>query len=167
MRRGYLRGASVAVLLLLPGLALAENLAAASDLDLIEQTREAVEERDATRAPDLLTEMHRRGTGIFASAVTASCKEVIALPATISDWKFSAVARQAYFRVAMFRRLEEGSCACLFEDFSFDSFVREALGKPATDLTDADRPVLEDIRDDNRRETEARFRDFEQSCQAN
>ena len=167
MRRDFLRAASVAAMFLLPGLALAEGLGAASDLDLIEQTREAVEERDATRALDLLTEMQRRGTGIFASAVTASCKEVIALPATISDWKFSAVARQAYFRVAMSRRLEEASCACLFEDFSFDAFVREALGKAATDLTNADRPVLEDIRDDNRRETEARFRDLEQSCRAN
>jgi hypothetical protein len=167
MQRGYFRAASVAALLLLPSLALAEDLSAASDLDLIEQTREAVEEQDATRALDVLIEMQRRGTGIFSSPETASCKEVIALPATIADWKFSAVARQAYFRVAMSRRLEEGSCACLFEDFSFDAFVREALGKPATDLTNADRPVLEDIRDDNRRETEARFRDLEQSCRAN
>lgn len=167
MRCDFLRVASVAAIFLLPGLALAEGLAAASDLDLIEQTREAVEQRHATRALDLLTEMQRRGTGIFASAETATCKEVIALPATISDWKFSAVARQAYFRVAMSKRLEEGSCACLFEDFSFDAFVREALGKAATDLTNADRPVLEDIRDDNRRETEARFRDLEQSCRAN
>jgi hypothetical protein len=167
MRRRYLWAASVAALLLLPGLALAENLAATSDLDLIEQAREAVEEQDATRALDLLTEMQRRGTGIFASAETASCKEIIALPATISDWKFSAVARQAYFRVAMSRRLEEGSCACLFEGFSFDAFVHEALGKAATDLTNGDRPALEDIRDDNRRETETRFRDLEQSCRAN
>lgn len=166
MRRDFLWTASIATLLLLPGLALAEDLEAASDLDLIEQAREAVKKQDATRALYLLTEMQRRGTGIFVGAENASCKEVIALPATISDWKFSAVARQAYFRVAMSRRLEEVSCACLFEDFSFDAFVREALGKPATDLTDADRPVLEDIRDDNRRETEARFRDLEQSCQA-
>lgn len=167
MRHSSLRGASVAAFLLLPGLALAEDLGAASDLDLIEQSREAVEEQDATRALDLLTELQRRESGIFAGAEKAACKEVIALPATISDWKFSAVARQAYFRVAMSRRLEEGSCACLFEDFSFDTFVREALGKPAADLTDADRPVLEDIRDDNRRETEARFRGLEQSCRAN
>lgn len=167
MRRDLLLAASIATLLLLPGLALGEDLSAASDLDLIEQTREAVEEQDATRALDLLIEMQRRATGIFAGAEKASCKEVIALPATISDWKFSAVARQAYFRVAMSRRLEEGSCACLFEDFSFDAFVREALGKPAAALTDADRPVLEDIRDDNRRETEARFRDLDQSCRAN
>lgn len=167
MRHSSLLAASIATLLLLPGLALGEDLSAASDLDLIEQTREAVEEQDATRALDLLSEMQKRGAGIFAGAEKASCKEVIALPATISDWKFSAVARQAYFRVAMSRRLEEGSCACLFEDFSFDAFVREALGKPAAALTDADRPVLEDIRDDNRRETEARFRDLEQSCRAN
>lgn len=167
MQHSSLLAASIAALLLLPGFALAEDLAAASDLELIEQTREAVEERDATCALDLLTEMQRRGTGIFANAGKASCKEVIALPATISDWKFSAVARQAYFRVAMSRRLEEGSCACLFEDFSFDAFVREALGKPAAALTDADRPVLEDIRDDNRCETEARFRDLDQSCRAN
>ena len=167
MWHSSLLAASVAALLLLPGLALAEDLAAASDLDLIEQTREAVEQQDAARALDLLTEMQLRGIGVFAGTEKASCREVIALPATISDWKFSAVARQAYFRVAMSRRLEEGSCACLFEDFSFDAFVREALGKPATDLTDADRPVLEDIRDDSRRETEARFRDLEQSCRAN
>ena len=167
MRRNSLRAVSVAALLLLPGLASSEDIAAASDLDLIEQTREAVEEQDATRALGLLSEMQRRGTGIFASAKKANCKEFITLPESISDWKFNAVARQAYIRVAMSRRLKEGSCACLFEDFSFDAFVREALGKPATDLTDADRPVLEDIRDDNRRETEARFRDLEQSCQAN
>ncbi len=167
MRRDLLLAASIAALLFLPGLALAEDPSAASDLDLIEQTREAVEQRDATRTLDLLTEMQRRGTGIFAGVEKAPCKEVIDLPENVSDWKFRAVARQAYFRVAMTTRLEEGSCACLFEDFSFDAFVREALGKPAADLTDADRPVLEDIRDDNRRETEARFRDLEQSCQAN
>jgi len=167
MRRDFLRAASVAALLLVPGDALADDSVTASDLELIEQTREAVEERDATRALDLLTEMQRRGIWIFAGAEKATCEEDISLPDTITDWKFRAVARQAYFRVAMSRHLEEGSCACLFEDFSFDVFVREALGKPATELTAADRPVLEDIRDDNRRETEARFRDLEQSCRAN
>lgn len=167
MRCDFLWAASVAALFLLAGFASAEDLSVISDLDLIEQTREAVVERDATRALELLTEMQRRGTGIFVGAGKATCEEVISLPDTITDWKFRAVARQAYFRVAMSRRLEEESCACLFEDFSFDVFVREALAKPAMELTDADRPVLEDIRDDNRRETEARFRELDQSCRAN
>ena len=117
-------------------------------------------------ALDLLTEMQRRGTGIFAAADRPACDEVIDLPDGITDWKFRAVARQAYFRVAMSRRLEEGSCACLFDGFSFDAFVEAELGKSAAELNDADRPTLERIRDQDRRATEARFRELEQSCRA-
>lgn len=158
---------TAAAFLLIPAHAFADELATATDLNLIEQTRDAVEEQDAARALDLLTEMQRRGTGIFAGAERAVCKDVITLPEGITDWKFRSVARQAYIRTAMSRRLEAESCACPFEGFTFEAFVQEAFSKPATELTDADRAALENIRDDNRRETEARFRDLEQSCQAN
>ena len=166
MRRASHQIAAVAVLVCLANFAAAEDLASLSDVQLAERAREAVVAQDAEAALDLLTEMQRRGTGIFAGLQSGTCDEVIDLPDGITDWKFRAVARQAYFRVAMSRRLEEGSCACLFEGFTFDAFVAAELGKSASELTDADRPTLESIRDQDRRATEARFRDLEQSCRA-
>ena len=166
MRRASHHVTAVAVLVCFASFAAAQDIATFSDVQLIQETREAVVEQDADAALDLLTEMQRRGTGIFAAADRPACEEVIDLPDGITDWKFRAVARQAYFRVAMSRRLEEGSCACLFEGFTFDAFVEAELGKSASELTDADRPALERIRDEDRRATEARFRDHEQSCQA-
>ena len=166
MRRASHQIGTVAVLVCLANFAAAEDLASLSDVQLAERTREAVVAQDADAALDLLTEMQRRGTGIFAAADRPACEEVIDLPDGITDWKFRAVARQAYFRVAMSRRLEEGSCACLFDGFSFDAFVTAALGKSTAELTDADRPALERIRDEDRRATEARFRELEQSCRA-
>lgn len=158
--------AALAAFVCLASFATADDLTSFSDVQLAERTREAVVAQDAEAALDLLTEMQRRRTGIFAGLKSGTCEEVIELPDGITDWKFRAVARQAYFRVAMSRRLEEGSCACLFDGFSFDTFVETALGKSTAELTDADRPALERIRDEDRRATEARFRDLEQSCRA-
>jgi hypothetical protein len=166
MRRSSHQVAAVVALVYLANFAAAEDLASFSDVQLIEETREAVGAQDAEAALELMTEMKRRGTGIFAAADRPSCEEVIDLPAGITDWKFRAVARQAYFRVAMSRRLEEGSCACLFDGFSFNAFVTAALGKSTAELTNADRAALERIRDEGRRATEARFRELEQSCRA-
>jgi hypothetical protein len=166
MQRASHRVAAIATLVFLANFAAAEDLASLSDVQLVERTQEAVVAQDADAALDLLTEMQRRGTGIFAAADRPACEEVIDLPDEITDWKFRAVARQAYFRVAMSRRLEEGSCACLFEGFTFDAFVEAELGKSTAELTDADRPALERIRNEDRRATEARFRDLEQSCRA-
>lgn len=158
--------AAIITLVCLANFAAAEDLSLVSDVQLAERTREAVVAQDAEAALVLLTEMQRRGTGIFAAAYKPSCEEVINLPNRITDWKFRAVARQAYFRVAMSQRLEDGSCACLFDGFSFDAFVETTLGKSTAELTDADRPMLERIRDEDRRATEARFRNLEQSCRA-
>lgn len=166
MRRGLLLTAAAVFTFLLPGLGLAEDLTTVSDLDLMEQTREAVEAQDSDLVLEMLTEMQRRGTGIFAGAEKAACEEVIELPDGITDWKFHAVARQAYIRSAMSRRLEEGSCACLFADFSFEVFVQQSLGKAASGLTNGDREALATVRDQDRRETEARYRNLEQSCRA-
>ena len=166
MRRASHQIAAVVAFVCLANFAAAEDLASLSDVQLAERTREAVVAQDAEAALDLLTEMQRRGTGIFAAADRPACEEVIDLPDGITDWKFRAVARQAYFRVAMSQRLEDGSCACLFDGFSFDAFVKTALGKSTAELTDEDRPALERIRDEDRRATEARFRDLEQSCRA-
>lgn len=166
MRLASHQVAAIVALVCLADFAWAEDFTFLSDVQLAERTREAVVAQDAEDALDLLTEMQRRGTGIFATADNHSCEEVINLPDGITDWKFRAVARQAYFRMAMSKRLEDGSCACLFDGFSFDAFVEAALGKSTAELTDADRPVLERIRDKDRRATEARFRDLEQSCQA-
>lgn len=167
MQVGIMRAAALAALLSLPDLVTATDLSALSDLDLIQKTRDAVAAQNAEGALDLLTEMERRGTGLFIGAKKAACEEQIDLPEEITDWKFRAVARQAYFRVAMSRRLEDGSCSCLFDGFDFDSFVQHALGKPAFDLVNNDRKALETIRDQDRLETEARFRELEQSCRAN
>jgi hypothetical protein len=158
--------AAVVALVCFSSFAAAEDFTSLSDVQLAERTREAVVAQNAEAALDLLTEMKRRGTGVFAAADRPSCEEVIDLPTGITDWKFRAVARQAYFRVAMSRRLEEGSCACLFDGFSFDAFVEAELDKSTAELTDADRPALEGIRDEDRRATEARFRELEQSCRA-
>jgi hypothetical protein len=166
MRLASHQVAAVVAFVCLANFAAAEDLVSFSDIQLAERTREAVVAQDAEAALDLLNEMQRRGTGIFAAADKPSCEEVINLPAGITDWKFRAVAQQAYFRVAMSRRLKEGSCACLFDGFRFDDFVAAELGKSASELSDADRPTLERIRDEDRRATEARFRDLEQSCQA-
>ena len=166
MRRRYLRAASVAVLLLLPGLALAEDLAASSDLDLIEQTREAVEEQDATRALDLLIEMQRRGTGIFAAAEKATCEEVIPLPDAITDWRFKGAVRQAYITAAKEIRLEDGRCGCLFADYPFAKFTDDVLGKEPNDLVNEDRAGLDAFLALRQRETEESFRAFESLCRA-
>jgi hypothetical protein len=166
MRRGYFRAASVAALLLLPSLALAEDLAASSDLDLIEQTREAVEERDATRTLDLLTEMQRRGTGIFAGAEKGACEEVIPLPDAITDWRFKGAARQAYITAAKETRLEDGRCGCLYADYPFAKFTDDVLGKEPNDLVNADRAGLDAFLALRQRETEERFRAFESLCRA-
>lgn len=166
MQRGVFLAALTAVTLSFTGLAMAEDLSTVSDLDLMAQTRDAVEVQDAEPVLELLTEMQRRGTGIFAGAKRVVCEEVIELPDSVTDWKFHAVARQAYIRSAMSKRLDDEACGCLFADFTFDEFVQGTLGKPAADLTNADREALAIVRDQDRRETEARYRDLEQSCRA-
>ena len=166
MRCDFLRAASVAAILLLPGLALAEGLAAASDLDLIEQTRQAVEPRDTTRALDLLTEMQRRGIGVFAGTEKAACEEVIPLPDAITDWRFNGAARQAYITAAKETRLEDGRCGCLFADYPFAKFTDDILGKEPNDLVNEDRTGLDAFLAARQRETEERFRAFESLCRA-
>lgn len=161
-----LLGGAAAVLLSIPGLTRAQDLTTVSDLDLLAKTREAVTAQDADGTPELLTEMQRRAVGIFAGQGSARCEEVIDLPDGITDWRFHAVARQAYIRTAMSRQLETKSCGCMFEGFSFENFVTGALGKPAGDLKDEDRPVLESIRDQDRRAIEAQYRDLAKSCRA-
>ena len=166
MRREFLRAALVAALILLPGFALAEDLAAASDLDLIEQTREAVEQRDATRALDLLTEMQRRGIGVFAGVEKVTCEEVIPLPDAITDWRFKGAARQAYITAAKEIRLEDGRCGCLFADYPFAKFTDDIIGKEPNDLVNEDRAGLDSYLAARQRETEERFRAFESLCRA-
>jgi hypothetical protein len=167
MRRVLLDAAIAAVVLSLVGFARADDLTTVSDLDLLAKTRDAVGARDAGGALSFLTEMQRRGVGIFARQGARTCEEVIDLPAGITDWKFHAVARQAYIRTAMSRQLEAKSCGCMFEGFSFDAFVTGALGKPSAALRNEDRTALEAIRDNDRRATEAQYRDLSQSCRAN
>ena len=166
MRRHVLIAAAATALFGFAGSVGAEDFAQVGDLDPVQRTRDAVTAQDSGAALEALTEMQRRGIGIFAGEGKAICKEIIQLPESITDWRFRAVARQAYFRVAMSRRLDDRSCACLFDDFDFNAFIKGSLGKPAADLVDGDRPALEIIRDQNRRETEAQFRDFELACQA-
>ena len=167
MRRASHQIAAVAVLVCLANFAAAEDLASLSDVQLAEGAREAVVAQDAEAALDLLTEMQRRGVGIFAGQGAGKCEEVVDLPSGITDWKFHAVARQAYIRTAMSRQLAVKSCGCMFEGFSFDDFVSDVLGKPAADLTDEDSAALKDIRDQDRRETEAQYRDLAKNCRAN
>ena len=167
MRSARLLAVMTVALLFIPGMIRAEDLTTVSDLDLLAKTQEAVAAQDADGALQLLTEMQRRGVGIFAGQGGEKCEEVIDLPDGITDWKFHAVARQAYIRTAMSRQLDAKSCGCMFEGFSFDDFVTGALGKPAAYLTDEDRPALEGIRDQDRRAAEAQYRDLAKTCRAN
>ncbi|WP_374436700.1 hypothetical protein [Tabrizicola sp.] len=166
MRRASHHVAPVVALVCLASLAAAEDIATLSDVRLIEETREAVGAQDAETALDLLTEMQRRGTGIFAGEETARCEEVIDLPEGINDWRFKGAARQAYITAAKMQALEKGTCACLFDGFSFDNFTSEVLGKPDSELINEDRAELEGYLTQHQRETEARYRDHETVCQS-
>jgi hypothetical protein len=167
MRRGVILAAAVALTFSLPGHASAEDLATVSDLDLLQQAREAVGAQDADLALELLIEMQRRGTGIFVGAERAACEEVIILPDGIIDWRFKGAARQAYITSAKKRHLASETCGCLFTDFPFDDFTTEVLGKSAADLADADRAALETYLAAEQRDVEGRYRAFEKSCRAN
>ena len=166
MRRASHQIAAVAVLVCLASFAAAEDLASFSDVQLLEETREAVVAQDAEAALDLLTEMQRRGTGIFAGVNRATCDEVIDLPEGITDWRFKGAARQAYITAAKRTALEAGTCGCLFDGFSFDMFTSEILGKPGADLVNDDRAELEGYLTQHQRETEARYRDLETVCRS-
>ncbi|MGL4236665.1 hypothetical protein [Tabrizicola sp.] len=166
MRRASHHVAAVAVLVCLASFAAAQDIATFSDVQLIEETREAVGAQDAETALDLLTEMQRRGTGIFAGEETARCDEVIDLPEGINDWRFKGAARQAYITAAKMQALEKGTCACLFDGFSFDNFTSEVLGKPDSELINEDRAELEGYLTQHQRETEARYRDLETVCRS-
>ena len=111
MRRALHIAATVAALLSFPGPSEAEGLSSISDLDLLEKTRDAVVAQDAEGALILLTEMQRRGTGIFAGAEKAVCEEAIDLPEGITDWRFRVLRGKPISPLQ--RRsaaLEEGAC---------------------------------------------------------
>lgn len=146
--------------------AAAEDLTSLSDVQLVEETREAVVAQDAEAALDLLTEMQRRGTGIFAGLKSGTCEEVIDLPEGITDWRFKGAARQAYITAAKTKALEAGTCGCLFDGYSFDIFTSEILDKPGGDLVNDDRAELESYLTQHQRETEARYRDLETVCRS-
>lgn len=167
MRRGLLLTAAAAIAIYFTGFAWAEDLATVSDLDLLSQTREAVGAQDADLALELLTEMQRRGTGIFTGAEKAACEEVISLPDGITDWRFKGAARQAYITSARKRQLASEACGCLFTDYPFDAFTTEVLSKSPVALTNADRPVLESYLASEQRDVETRYRALEKSCRAN
>jgi hypothetical protein len=166
MMRASHQVVAVVALVCLASFAAAEDIATFSDFQLIEETREAVVAQDADAALNLLTEMQRRGTGIFAGAEKARCEEVIDLPEGISDWRFKGAARQAYITAAKSKALEAGTCGCLFDGFSFDNFTSEILGKPGADLVNDDRAELEGYLTQHQRETEARYRDLETVCRS-
>lgn len=156
---------AVAVLLI-PALAFADELATATDLDLIEQTRDAVQVQDAARALDLLTEMQRRGSGIFAGAEKAVCEDVITLPEGITDWRFKGAVRQAYITAAKELRLADGRCGCLFADYPFSKFTGDVLAKEPSDLADVDRAALDGFLASRQREADEGYRAFETLCRA-
>ncbi len=166
MRRSSHQIAAVVALVCLANFAAAEDLASLSDVQLAERTREAVGVQDAEAALDLLTEMQRRGTGVFAGVNRDTCNEVLDLPEAITDWRFKGAARQAYITAAKRKALEAGTCDCLFDGFSFDMFTSEILGNPGADLVNDDRVELESYLTQHQRETEARYRDLETVCRS-
>mgnify|MGYP006170619045 FL=1 len=166
MRRASHTVAVAVALVCTANFAAADDLSFLSDVQLLEQTREAVVAQDAEAALDLLTEMQRRGTGIFAGLQSGNCDEVIGLPDGITDWRFKGAARQAYITAAKRTALKAGTCGCLFDGFSFDKFTSEILGKPGADLVNDDRADLEGYLTQHQRETEARYRDLETVCRS-
>lgn len=166
MRRSFHQVAAVVALVCLANFAAAEDLASLSDVQLIEETREAVVAQDAEAALELLIEMQRRETGIFAGMTMGTCNEEIDLPERITDWRFKGAARQAYITAAKTKALEAGTCDCLFNGFSFDNFTSEILGKPGADLVNDDRAEFEGYLTQHQRETEARYRDLETVCRS-
>ena len=166
MRRVSHHVAALAALVCFASFAAAEDIATFSDVQLIEETREAVVAQDAEAALELLSEMQRRGTGIFAGEETARCEEVIDLPEGITDWRFKGAARQAYITAAKRKSLEAGTCGCLFDGFSFDMFTSEILGKPGAELVNDDRAELEGYLTQHQRETDVRYRDLETVCRS-
>ena len=166
MRRASHTVAVAVALVCTANFAAADDLSFLSEVQLLEQTREAVVAQDAEAALDLLTEMQRRGTGIFASLQSGTCDEVIVLPDGITDWRFKGAARQAYITAAKRTALKAGTCGCLFDGFSFDMFTSEILGKPGADLVNDDRAEFEGYLTQHQRETEARYRDLETVCRS-
>ena len=166
MRRASHHVAAVVVMVCFTSFAAAQDIATFSDVQLVERTREAVVAQDADAALDLLTEMQRRGTGIFAGLNRDTCEEKIDLPEGITDWRFKGAARQAYITAAKTKALEAGTCDCLFNGFSFDNFTSEILGKLGADLVNEDRAELEDYLTQHQRETEARYRALETVCRS-
>jgi hypothetical protein len=166
MRRTSHLVAAIVTLVCLANFAAAENVTSLTDVQLAERTREAVVAQDAEAALDLLTEMQRRGTGIFAGVKRDTCKEVIDLPEGITDWRFKGAARQAYITAAKTKALEGETCGCLFDGLSFDMFTSEVLGKPASDLVNDDRADIEAYLTQHQRETEAHYRDLETVCRS-
>ena len=166
MRRASHHVTAVVALVCFASFAAAQDIATFSDVQLIEETRDAVVAQDAEAALELLSEMQRRRTGIFADEETARCEEVIDLPEGINDWRFKGAARQAYITAAKMQALEKGTCGCLFDGFSFDNFTSEVLGKSASDLVNDDRGNLEAYLTQHQRETEARYRDLETVCRS-
>lgn len=98
MMRASFQVAVAIALVCIANVAAGDDFTSFSDVQLAERAREAVGAQDAKTALDLLTEMQRRGTGIFAAADRPSCEEVIDLPEGITDWRFKGAARQAYIR---------------------------------------------------------------------
>jgi hypothetical protein len=166
MRRSSHQIAAVVALVCLANFAAAEDLASLSDVQLAERTREAVWAQDPEAALDLLTEMQRRGIGIFAGLQSGNCDEVIVLPDGITDWRFKGAARQAYITAAKTKALEAGTCGCLFDGFSLDNFTSGVLSKSAADLINDDRADLEGYLTQHQRETEAHYRDLETVCRS-
>lgn len=167
MRRSFLFAAAAAISFSFTGFAAAEDLAIVSNIDLLAKTRDAVRAQDADLALELMTEMERRGTGIFAGVEKVVCEEAIHLPDGITDWRFKGAARQAYITSAKKRQLGLETCGCLFIDYPFEAFTTEILSKSAADLSDADRAVLEAYLTAEQRDVEGRYRAFEKSCRAN
>lgn len=166
MRRACHHVTAGVLLVYFASFAAAQDITTFSDVQLIEETREAVVAQEAEAALDLLTEMQRRGTGIFAGLKSGTCEEVIELPEGITDWRFKGAARQAYITAAKKKALEAGTCGCLFDGYSFDIFTSEILDKPGADLVNDDRAELESYLTQHQRETEARYRDLETVCRS-
>ena len=149
------------ILALAPCPALAEDVTAMTPVDLQSAAIAAVDAGNSDTLMVVMKEMQRRQMVFFATVERAGCEEVIPLPSSITDWKFSGTARQAYINAAKKRRLVEGSCACLFKGYSFADFTRETLGKAADALTDGDRPALQAIENADHARTEALYRNHE------
>ena len=140
---------------------LADDFGQLSADGLTEETISAVEEGDAERVLDLLTEMRLRGMHFFENAPDPMCDREVSrsLPFTenIINW---GLLNTSYGQFAGMVAMEAGTCACPRSLLDVSEFTNGLLGKDAEDVSEEDRQMLVDFTNGPGAEATALYRTF-------